>query len=207
MAQEIRVDIWCDGLKLGVDGDFVVRHDPRVEAVTRSFALDGKPAKLVDLCDPCNGELTLDELREVLKQFGVTSGAGKPGPGPAKVRAEGPARLILANQVSGLRNGRERAEGGKTFVCLWCPLDYSSSGWLSHVQKKHGFKGIKDAVGVTCPVCGQGPYETLSNHVSRAHDEFLSITEAFHWAKDNGDPFGVYRARHAAGQNVVEAML
>lgn len=207
MAQEVRVDIWCDGLKLGGDGDFVVRHDPRVEAFTRPpIALDGKAPKHVDLCDLCNSELTLDELREVLKQFGVVPAGKGPSSRPGQA-ASSPAREVAHNALNGARAGRDRGAGVKTFVCIWCPLDYSQSGWLSHIQKKHGFSGIKEAVGHQCPVCGTDGFDTLSVHISRTHDEFDSITDAFHWAKDNGDPYGVWAKQRDAGQNVVEAML
>jgi hypothetical protein len=206
MAQEIQVLTWCDGLKQGNPGDFVVRHSPRVEGITRTFAVDGRPPKNVDLCDPCNDEMTLAELRACLKESGVSVEAGKGLPVERRPARGGGAATVARSAMGGIRNGRP-PQGARQALCLWCPLDYTKSGWLGHIQKHHGFTGIKDALGHQCPVCGQDGFDMVSVHITRHHAEFAtSATAAFIWARDNGDPYGVYAARRAAGQNIVEAL-
>lgn len=206
MALQIIERRWCDGLKLGAEGDFVVRHDPGVEGITRTFALDGGKPRNVDLCDPCNEDMTLAELRACLKEFGVSTEAGKKGKGEERQAAlsGGPGTTAARFHMSGVRHGRT-PKGERDMQCLWCPLNYTPSGFLGHVRKAHGFDGSKDALGTTCPACGNN-FEMLGAHVLKSHPEFGSVTDAFFWARDNNDPYGVYGARRAAGKNVVEAL-
>jgi len=207
MATTIEINVWCDGLKLGADGDFVTRHELQTPADTRRFALDGRPAKSVDLCDDCDDVTTLAELREIIRRFGVVP-EGKKGPGATDrqmAAGGGAAATATKYALTGSRHGRT-PRGPRSEQCLWCPLDYTSSGWLSHLQKQHGFGGTKDALGSQCPVCGADGFDMVSVHISRIHPEFPSTTAAFIWARDNGDPYGVYAARRAAGQNIVEAL-
>jgi len=203
MALQIIERRWCDGIKLGAPGeDWVVRHPPEaIEGSTRTYALDGGKPKNVDLCDPCDQELTLAELRVCLREFGQLAGSTKSKPGPKGNHADTVAKFVATGQ----RNGRTPKDGKRREQCLWCPLHYTGSGWGNHVQKEHGFEGLKDALGGQCPKCGEGGFETVSVHIQRTHArEFDSISEAFLWARDNGDPHGVYARRRAAGVGIIE---
>jgi len=206
MAREIREYLWCDGVKVGVNTEegWLPRHDLGEPANTRTFAMDGGKPMDVDLCDPCNSEMTLDELRVCIKEFGVAADPARKTPRYA-ANAGGVAGTVEKFRLSGQRKGREPKEA-RTEQCLWCPMDYTSSGWLGHLQKEHGFAGKKEALGTQCPACGVDGFETVTVHIVRSHPEFPSGTAAFIWARDNKDPYGVYAERRAAGKNVVEAL-
>lgn len=210
MATEIILNRWCDGVKLSGSTDWVLRHEIQTAPATvRTHALDGKPARNVDLCDPCDEEMTLAELRVCLREFGVALEAGKNGKKSAASTApvdHDPLRIKVINAArTGKRHGRE-PDHPRTDQCIWCPLNYTRTGFAGHVKKDHGFKNLKEAVGTRCPVCGVDGFEILSGHAVRAH-EAKSVTDLFLWARDNGDPFGVYAERRAAGQNIVEALV
>lgn len=189
MALQIIERRTCDGLKLGSEpGDFVPRHDPPVPGIIRTFALDGGKPKNTDLCDQCNSGptcLTLDELRAVLRESGVVvmAAAGKnPQPG---------------------RASQPRMSEGRT-LCIWCPGDYAWGAWGGHLRTAHGLGGVKEALGKMCPACGE-EFDGLSVHITRGHDEFPMVTDAFFWARDNGDPYGVWAKVSAAGKRLDSA--
>ncbi|MFF1820361.1 hypothetical protein ACFVWG_23855 [Kribbella sp. NPDC058245] len=205
MALQIIQRRLCDGVKLGAElDDFMPRHDPPVPGTPRIVAGDEPKLMTADLCDACDTGpdcLNRDEMRVVVREFGTPFEAGKNHKrGSAKV---GRAKQTTADQLFGVRQGRP-ANAERDMDCLWCPMDYTKSGFAPHV-KKHGFNSLRDALGTTCPACGQGPYPVLSVHVLKDHDHFASVTDGFMWARDNGDPHGVYRERRAAGQNIVES--
>lgn len=184
MAQELRVYIWCDGVKLGADGDFVPRHDPQTTAgLTRTFAFDGGKPKKVDLCDPCNTELTLAEARYVVREFGQSLDlAGQKGPGPR------PLPGVVSQRPPRMNEGRTD--------CIWCPGNYAWTGWSGHLRTVHNIAGVKEALGRKCPACGE-EFDGLSVHITRGHEEFAMVTDAFFWARDNGDPYGVWAVTFA----------
>ena len=202
MAQTIEVNTWCDGLQL--DGtEWVYIHDPAVKAITRTFGLDSRPAKHVDLCDDCNDNLTIAALREVVKRFGASPESKKAQPGP-RAASGGPAATAAMHQTSGIRHGRT-PKGSRDLQCLWCPLTYTQSGFGPHL-KAHGFDGMVDGLGDQCPVCGTAGFKILSIHTGKEHDMPV-VTDAFLWARDHGDPYGVYAARRDAGRDVVESLV
>jgi hypothetical protein len=178
MAQELRVYIWCDGVKAGSSGDFLPRHDPRsVEGLTRVHALDGGKPKRVDLCDPCNTDMTLAEARYCIKEFGQSPDvAGQKAPRPMP-------------GGSTPRPGGRMAEGRTD--CIWCPGNYAWTGWAGHLRTVHNLAGVKEALGKQCPACGE-EFDGLSVHITRGHEEFAMVTDAFFWARDNGDPYKVW---------------
>lgn len=97
------------------------------------------------------------------------------------------------------RQGRQPV-GGRANDCLWCELSYaggSTSGFARHLRVAHGFANLTEAFGGPCPICGEGPYELMSAHVKRKHSEFgfEAVAQPFIWARDNGDPHGVYAAK------------
>lgn len=178
MTQELVLYIWCDGVKSGAGGDFALRHDPKsVTGAERTYTLDGGKPRTVDLCDPCNTDMTLAELRYCIKEFGqVPDVAGQKaqpvrGPGGSSPR---PSRM---------------AEGRT--MCLFCPGEYAWTGWSGHLRTIHGLAGVKEALGRKCPACGE-EFDGLSVHITRGHEEFPMVTDAFFWARDNGDPYKVW---------------
>jgi hypothetical protein len=70
----------------------------------------------------------------------------------------------------------------------------------------HGFKGVAEALGDVCPMCGKADIQMLGGHAVRAHaeDGMKTATQLFIWARDNGDPFGIYEQRRKLGTNVQE---
>lgn len=189
MALQIIERRWCDGLKQGDPGDFVERHEPEtVKGTTRTFALDSAKPRNVDLCDWCNGGLTLDELRAVIREFGmVVESAGR---NPKPTGGGKPALPTLQ------RDGRT--------LCIWCPGDYSWGAWGGHIRTAHGFAGVREALGKMCPACGE-EFPGLSVHITRGHDEFAMVTDAFFWARDNSDPYGVWAKVSAAAPRLDSA--
>lgn len=87
-------------------------------------------------------------------------------------------------------------------VCLVCPATRTSNtGILNHMQDAHGFPhSIPKIYGNVCPLDGE-IQDGLARHVGQLHKEFAHITEAFVWAKENGDPHGIVAARIAALQS------
>jgi len=190
MALEIIQRRWCDGLKGNGAGDFVPRHDPQVEGSPRLKLLDGKTVKLVDLCDPCDAgdDMTVAELRATIREYGINADAPSAGRTP-KPRGGG------ESAVPGLKLNETRTD------CIWCPGNYSWGSWGGHLREIHGFSGVREALGDQCPACGV-QQKGLSVHITRGHDEFATVMDAFFWARDNGDPYGVWAATLARGKRL-----
>lgn len=192
MAKEIVT--WCDAC---------MAEDQHSPGHTVVIAVDGKPQS-VDLCTSHDDQL-VKPLRVLMEEFGAPvelpaqsrpkTGA-KVSPGTAGNQHE---RNVLMHQQTGVRKGKPPA-GDRSNQCLWCPLTYSgsaSSGFGRHLRVVHGFDGLREAFGGICPVCGEGPYEMMGAHVQRSHKDmgFESASAPYTWARDNGDPHGVYAAK------------
>lgn len=156
------------------------------------------------LC-PNHVDELLKPLTQLLDEYGTpvevpTPGAKRPKDSGVRVSAAPPSAQTLTHyQLSGIRKGREPA-GGRPNQCLWCPLSYtaaSTGGFGRHVRVAHGFDGLGEAFGGPCPVCGEGPYLQILNHCNRAHKDmgFIAVAQPYLWARDNGDPHGVYAAK------------
>lgn len=94
---------------------------------------------------------------------------------------------------------RPPSEGAER-VCLVCPENRTSnSGILNHMTDKHDFPHSVPAIyGQKCPIDGQDQEGLLSRHIGQVHKQFSHISQAFDWAKKNGDEHGVVAARIAA---------
>jgi hypothetical protein len=203
MAQELIIRSWCDNQAgegtLLADG-LAHPHGERVPAEERIVGVDYPVWRKLDLCDPCNEQIPRARLRELAAEFGrplEQVQKGKP--------AAGALAAIERFQKSGQRNGR-KPSGDRAIQCIWCPLPYAGTGFLKHVRDAHGFKDQTDAWGRTCPVCGKEGIDMLGTHAGRKHADIGTHTsDLFVWARDNGDPFGVYAERLKAGDNVVAA--
>jgi hypothetical protein len=81
--------------------------------------------------------------------------------------------------------------------CLLCPAEYiATSGYVSHLREKHGVEKPAVLYGKICPVCAKESTR-LGEHVHQSHAEqgLENTSQAFVWARDNGDPHGVVKAR------------
>lgn len=204
MAREIV--IWCDRCW---------GKDKRTPALEHSLGIllntvRAVPTKTIALCDDCVAELGILALAELLEEEGMPLEA--PAPKAAKkAAAAGSTRVaaqvkgapnteqtLLLFESGGTRKGKP-PRGPRGNECLWCPLTYSNDGggFGRHLKVAHGFAGIVEAYGGPCPVCGNGPYELMSNHCKRSHPEygFQTVSDPYIWARDNGDPHGAYAAK------------
>lgn len=197
---------WCDPC---------FKNDIKTEAVhsTVGIAIDSTRVphpKTVLLCDAHIDEY-LKPLKALIDDFGVALDSPKQGGKRPKVEAAteppvsagpGGSQLIrtqLMLEQNGTRKGQQPKKP-RGLQCLWCPLNYSvgsSSGAGRHLRTSHGYDGISEAFGGRCPVCGEGDYSQMLSHASKQHPEmgFKSASDPFIWARDNGDPYGVYAAK------------
>lgn len=199
MARDIV--IWCDPC---------LAEDVRTPAMESVVALTlgeiKSPLPRVLATCEAHADQYLKPLAALLEEFGspveVPEQAGRGG----KKRSQqvsipaGPSgpqqdRTLFMLEQNGSRKGKPPT-GPRGNQCLWCPLSYSNDGggFSRHLKVAHGFNGMKEAFGGVCPVCGEGQYELMGAHTKKAHAElgFATIPEAFLWARDNGDPHGVY---------------
>ena len=179
MAKEIEVHAWCD------------RHmalDERIEGDEITVALDGPPVTL-DLCAPCHKEI-VEPLARLIAEHGV-----KVAP-PTKT-TKTTRTYSMANRTA--RSGEPSANGALGAECLWCDSTYSTapgSGYGRHLQTIHGYATLREAFGATCPICGEDAGSVPLKHIRSAHSEmgFVHLSQAAIWARDHGDPHGVYAA-------------
>lgn len=146
----------------------------------------GKPVVL-DLDKPCRDwrEELLQKAALILAPL-VTL-ADEKGVAPEKAKAPTKPKSVSPSDRPGNR------------FCLVCPeTRTSNSGILNHMQDEHGFPhSVPKIYGNVCPIDGE-IQDGLARHVGQIHKEFAHITEAFVWAKENGDPHGIVAARIAA---------
>lgn len=205
MAREIVV--WCDKC---------LAQDVRTAAVEHSIGValgvvQVVATKTVALCAEHTD--SLKELADLIEEFGepiqvelpAQKKSSKPTQGGGRMNIPSPEAQLAAY---GTRKGRVPARG-RPNQCLWCPLSYgaNASGFGAHLKKAHGFAGLGEAFGGTCPICGDGEFEMMGAHVKRAHSDmgFTAIAEPFIWARDNGDPHGVYAAKLEQVGSLAEA--
>lgn len=144
--------------------------------------------KRIDLCPDCVTQL-LGPIEQALLAHAreITEEA----PAQRKQREYTPEELQRKNA------GRKIAR-----QCLWCPRILPSlDEFTAHVQQLHGFDGLAQAYGDTCPICRQRA-TWLPAHVGRGHR--LNLAAAFEWAYYGGDDSArpLAEARRAAGANV-----
>lgn len=183
--KEVAVSTWCD--RCGKKG--VRTPGDTTPPITVGPA---GPATL-DMCDACR-EL-VDEIAALLEEFGVGVDVDDPS---SRTLVSTKGRQDVAALAKHQRR-RGKRPTGNTQDCLWCDLEYSikAGGFSRHLRVAHGFDGLKEAFGGLCPVCGEGPYELMLSHAQKTHPElgFVGVSQPFMWARDNGDPHGVYAAK------------
>lgn len=188
MGSRVRVDRWCDNHN----------GDESHQADERTYVVPGMPPRLGDTCDPCDDGMTLGQLRKFLAEFGRPVPTDK-----GKAKGNGALAAIERFKATGQRNGRTPA-GERLIQCIWCPLPFAGSGFLQHAKDAHGFANQKDAWGRQCPVCGKNGIDMMGGHAIKSHADIDAkvASDLFVWARENGDPWGVYAARLEAGENV-----
>lgn len=178
---------WCD-VHMG--------RDEKVAGELVTVALGGRPAKGLDLCPGCKDEV-VKPLEALLDEFGsvlpATSSRGATG--RRKAVPEGATPLPVPVDPDGQ---------AKAHPCLFCDSSFTTGeGAFGHMMRTHGTpKAAGELIGTVCPVCG---YDTNSGspgvHIAQGHKDygFPSVLSSLLWARDNGDPFGVYAGAIAKG--------
>ena len=168
MAKDVVIHIWCD------------QHMAREERIEGRelppITLDGK-TRTLDLCEACVKEF-VGPLAQLLDEFGAP-----PTTGTAPPR----------------QSGRRRPATDRGAPCVWCDVDYSAtsgSGYMSHIKVVHGYANAREAFGTVCPICGTTDVLMMMAHVTKHHPEYglTHTAQAIDWAKNNGDPWKVYKA-------------
>jgi hypothetical protein len=179
---------WCD---------VHMSRDERVTGTEVKLSIGGNPPKSLDLCPGCR-----DELIKPIEALLAEHGASVPLPAPKGHRGPRkavPAPALLPGVVPA------DADTDRPHACLWCPATFTSQeGLLGHMMRKHGTSDrAGDVWGKVCPVCGhESEGRSSGTHIGQAHRDygFPSVSQAFMWARDNGDPHGVYAITYAKGQ-------
>lgn len=184
MAREIVT--WCDPC-MGRDE----RTPGQEETIT--LGSQRKP-RVLALCPPHRDEY-VKPLEALLEEFGAPADGAQPARRVA-AGSPGPQKTLLDFTQSGTRKGRVPEGGDRGAICLWCPLTYAGdgSGLIRHLESAHGLpRSIKEVFGNgPCPRCGKG-VQLLGAHQAKTHPELgHSVTAAYRWARDNGDPYGRY---------------
>jgi hypothetical protein len=167
------------------------RDDEKVtEDITAvPIGFDGK-WKTLDWCPVCIQE-AIAPLRELWDKAGIDI---EPPKRPYRKKTD-----IAATAPNGeARRGRQ-SDSPRDKQCLWCPADYAAeTGLLRHWELQHGLPhGIREALGSTCPVCGED-FGSLGGHAVRTHG-VSHISQAFVLAREQGDPHGVVKRVLAKG--------
>ena len=183
MAREIVT--WCDPC---------MGHEERTPGEEVTITLGSPSPRVLALCGPHRDEY-VKPLAALLEEFGApVEGAAPKGSKRVVPATGGPEKTLLDFTQTGTRKGK-KPEGDRGSQCLWCPLAYAGdgSGLANHLHTAHGLpRSLKQVFGNgACPVCGKFT-QLLGAHLSRVHPEFTSMTAAYLWAKENGDPYGRY---------------
>ena len=167
---------WCD---------VHVSRDERVKGAEVRLSLGGHPAKSLDLCDACRDEL-IKPIEALLDEFGATVRGDAPT-GRGRPRKGAPEAATLPVAV---------VDPDARFRCLFCPAVYgTANGAYRHMRVDHGTpEGAQALLGTVCPVCGFEGEKSASVHIALGHKPygFASVLDAYAWARDNGDPHGVW---------------
>ncbi len=147
-----------------------------VPGETFGLAVNGAKPTSVELCEPHRKEF-LDPLLDLIAAHGAPMEITVPRP---KRPSENPDKVPLP--------------------VIPCPMgDTSRAGLQSlmqHVKGDHGFDfGPEPAVkfyGVTCPICGGGPFRKIAHHGQYSHPEVVGGAQAlYEEAIRIGDPHGL----------------
>lgn len=180
--KEIRVVATCDKCG-GSDADEYTEQNSK-----------GKPV-ILDLDKPCR-----DEFEELRRQAALILAPIAELADLKGIKPEKAAKVPAAAKppVPSNRPGDR--------ICLVCPeTRTSNSGILVHMHDAHGFPNSSPMIfGNVCPIDGE-THDGLARHIGQVHKEFAHITQAFAWAKDNGDPHQVVATRIAAMEKAAAA--
>lgn len=180
MSKEVQVVTRCDGCGSTDDVDTY----PEVNS-------SGKPVE-IDLDAPCKARFDDLKAQAALILTPFTDLIDEHGAKPTK--ASKPKTRPASKKVVGER------------VCLMCTETMASdTGILGHMQKEHGLpRSMPEIFGNICPLDAE-EYPRLAQHVAQAHKEHTHVSQAFAFAKANGDPHKVVASRIAKLQKKAKA--
>lgn len=174
--REVQVVIKCD--KCGGDD-----AEPQAELNSK-----GKPVE-VDLDKQCRDEFMLLKRRAAQILAPLTELVDEKGVAPEKstkvkpkVTATGAPKKVVGERV-----------------CLICPETRASdTGILNHMRDEHNLpRSMVEIFGHLCPLDGE-EFPRLAQHIAQVHKEHTHMSQAFAWAKQNGDERGIVAAQIAA---------
>lgn len=193
MAREIVT--WCDPC---------MGRDERTPGREETLMVGGKP-RVLALCD-ADRDQYVKPLEALLEEFGAPAEAPGKRTTPTRIAAGNPGAEATLQMftLTGTRKGR-KPEGGRTAECMFCPLNYSGdAGLIRHLHKAHGLPDkLREVFAGPCPICGKA-YELVGAHIHKSHADLglANIAQGYAWAKENGDPHGVFAALAARATNV-----
>lgn len=181
MAQELRIDTWCDPcLAAGANE----------EGAPEEVTMGGK-ARVLDLCKAHRDKL-LGPLETALEAWGR--------------RPEGaPAKRAYTRRAPTPQPAEARSHSARVPVaamCLVCGHQSPTSSALgAHIKTAHGLT-MADMFGTTCPMCGTQLSATgMGMHLTKSHGIKGGMAAAFNEARAAGDAHGVVATQDAwAGQ-------
>lgn len=198
MAREIV--IWCDPC---------MADDVRTPAVEHSIGITIGVTKAVQTmtvaCCPDHTDALLKPLAALIEEHGSPidpTQVAVPSESASILKSASGRQVPGALTSPGMRRKGRAPAGNRGNQCLWCDLTYagkSASGFARHLRVAHGIDGLSEAFSGRCPVCGDGPYSTMGSHIAKSHADmgFEASTDPFLWARDHGDPHGVYAEKLA----------
>lgn len=201
MSRQLVIHDWCD----------VCQRDDgaQVEALSYTMQLDGRPRTL-ELCDMHQAQY-VKPLADLLADLGR-----KPDDGEAPRKGAGrPRKGLEAPGAQAEPTGQQRArkappeaqeatpQDDEGYPCIICGTHLArADNYRRHLASVHDLPpGVLQ--GDTCPVCGQGGLTRMGVHVAGQHGDMGlgNSAQALVWARENGDPYGAYRAvMKAAGK-------
>lgn len=165
--------------------DICLTEDQEVDGQQVVVAL-GKTARAVELCDPHRDQF-VTPLEEMLRIH------GRPADAAPKVR-QGAQRARQQPQGT-VATRTHLPVSERPVVCFLDDATFTSeSGLRQHLGKMHNTNTL-GLFGHTCPLCLNEVGAHWNRHIHAEHPEHANVTQAFVWARDNGDPHGVVKER------------
>lgn len=139
------------------------------------------------ICKRDRERLTLAEFEALVLEHGIRLKKGELPPEMRVKKGGKPTQPALPGQEAGAEPKDD---------CLWCVWAGTASAMAMHAKTKHGFATLTDALGDTCPVCGQDGFVLLGRHAMKHNAH--SSPHLFMIAAEMGDPHGIVALRKKA---------
>lgn len=143
------------------------------------------------ICKTDRERLTLAEFEALVMEHGIKLKKGELPP-EMRVKKAGKATQPVQPTLPGHEAGPDQDE------CLWCTWTGTASAMAEHAKTKHGFSTLTEALGGTCPVCGQEGFTLLGRHAGKHNAH--SSPHLFMIAAAMGDPLGIVALRKKAAR-------